>query len=76
MTEPVKLRVPLELQPFGRTYVVAAGERPAEYPSPFKQAFERFSQDMRWRVESLPTGHDIMVTMPRELSDILLSLAD
>jgi pimeloyl-ACP methyl ester carboxylesterase len=75
MTERVKLPQPLESQPFGRTYIVAAGERPAEYPSPFKEAFARFSQDPRWRVESLPTGHDIMVTMPRELSDILLSLA-
>jgi hypothetical protein len=76
MTEPVKLPVPLESQPFGRTYVVAAGERPENYPSPFKEAFARLSQDPRWRMESLPTGHDIMVTMPRELADILLSLAD
>jgi len=76
MTEPVKLPQTLESQPFGLTYVVAAGERPAEYPSPFKQAYERFSRDRRWRVESLPTGHDIMVTMPRELTEILLSLAD
>jgi pimeloyl-ACP methyl ester carboxylesterase len=76
MTEPVKLPEPLESQPFGRTYIVAGGERPAEYPSPFKGVFSRLSQDRRWRVESLPTGHDIMVTMPRELADILLSLAD
>jgi pimeloyl-ACP methyl ester carboxylesterase len=76
MTQPVKLPVPLEWQPFGRTYIVAAGERPENYPSPFKQAYARLSQDKRWRMESLPTGHDIMVTMPRELSDILLNLAD
>jgi pimeloyl-ACP methyl ester carboxylesterase len=76
MTEGVKLPQPLESQPFGRTFVVAAGERPEDNPSPFKLEYERLSQDKRWRVESLPTGHDIMVTMPRELTDILLSLAD
>jgi pimeloyl-ACP methyl ester carboxylesterase len=76
MKEPVKLPAPLESYPFGLTYIVAAGERPTEYPSPFKEAFARFSHDRRWRVESLPTGHDIMVTMPRELVDILLRIAE
>ena len=74
LTEPVKLPSPLEEQPFGRTYILAAGERPPEAPSPFHSAAERLRQDPRWRVESLPTGHDVMVTMPRELTQILLSL--
>jgi pimeloyl-ACP methyl ester carboxylesterase len=76
MVEPVKLPVPLEDQPFGRTFVLAAGEAPPDPPTLFMGVADRLRQDSRWRVESLPTGHDVMVTMPRELTDILLSLAD
>ncbi len=28
----------------------------------------------RWQLRELPTGHDAMVTMPRELTDMLLEL--
>jgi pimeloyl-ACP methyl ester carboxylesterase len=75
MTQAVKLPVALEEQPFGRTYILAAGERPPETPTAFYGIADRLRQDQRWRVESMPTGHDVMVTMPRELSEILLSLS-
>lgn len=29
-----------------------------------------------WRLRQLPTGHDCMITMPRELADLLLEIAD
>jgi pimeloyl-ACP methyl ester carboxylesterase len=76
MVEPVKLPVPLEEQPFGRTFVLAAGEVTPDPPTLFMGVADRLRHDTRWRVESLPTGHDVMVTMPRELTEILLSLAD
>jgi pimeloyl-ACP methyl ester carboxylesterase len=75
MTEPVKLPIALADQPFGRSYVLAAGERPPDPPTAFYGIAARLRSDPRWRVESLPTGHDVMVTMPRELTAILLSLA-
>jgi len=27
-----------------------------------------------WRLRQLPTGHDAMITMPRELADLLLEV--
>jgi hypothetical protein len=32
-------------------------------------------RDPGWRLRQLPTGHDAMITMPRELSDLLLEVA-
>ena len=72
----MKLPIPLEEQPYGRTYILAAGETRPEPPTAFYGIADRLGKDACWRVESLPTGHDIMVTMPRELTEILLSLAD
>lgn len=28
-----------------------------------------------WNVSEMPTGHDMMLTMPKELTSLLLSLA-
>lgn len=32
--------------------------------------------DPGWRLRQLPTGHDCMITMPRELTDLLLEIAN
>jgi pimeloyl-ACP methyl ester carboxylesterase len=73
LREKVALSRPLEEQAFSRTYVLAE-EQPLG-PT-FRQTSDRLAADPRWRVTSLPTGHDIMVTMPVELTELLLSIAD
>jgi hypothetical protein len=73
LREKVALSRPLEEQAFSRTYVLAE-EQPLG-PT-FKETSDRLAADPRWRVTSLPTGHDIMVTMPVELTELLLSIAD
>jgi hypothetical protein len=41
----------------------------------FFEAFaERTRTEKGWRYRELATGHDAMVTMPRELTDLLLEL--
>ena len=72
-TEGVKLPAPLEKLPFSRTYILAAGEGLAS--PPFVATRERLRGNADWRCYDMPTGHDIMVTMPRELSDILMEVA-
>jgi pimeloyl-ACP methyl ester carboxylesterase len=42
---------------------------------PFGQFAEAIRNDKSWRYEELATGHDAMITAPRELTQILLSLA-
>jgi len=69
-TQPVRLSGALERVP-GRGYVLAGDYR----PSAFHALYARFSADPRWRCWSLPTGHDIMVTMPAELAAILADMA-
>ena len=32
--------------------------------------------DPGWRLRQLPTGHDCMITMPREMTDLLLEIAN
>jgi pimeloyl-ACP methyl ester carboxylesterase len=52
-----------------RTYVLCTNGAPAAV------AFaERARTEPGWRYRELPTGHDAMVTMPRELSDLLLDV--
>lgn len=42
-------------------------------PSAFAPIAERLQRDRRWRVASLPSGHDVMVDMPQELAELLKS---
>jgi pimeloyl-ACP methyl ester carboxylesterase len=51
-----------------RIYVLAGGYE----GSYFHTYAERFRDDPAWEVEVLPTGHDMMVTMPDELTALLL----
>jgi pimeloyl-ACP methyl ester carboxylesterase len=74
MTEPIKLPQPLEAMPFKRTYIFAAGNELVRPSGAFDALVQRLQRDPAWKVETLPTGHDAMVTMPGELAAILLSL--
>jgi pimeloyl-ACP methyl ester carboxylesterase len=73
LREKITLSRPLEENAFTRTYVLA--EEQTLGPT-FKQTSERLAADPRWRVTSLPTGHDIMVTMPVELTETLFGIVD
>lgn len=54
-----------------RTYIRCAG-----YQGPFGPFAERAQREPGWRYHELPTGHDAMVSMPRELAALLLAVAD
>jgi len=72
-TEAVHLPVPLEQMGFSRTYVLASGE--ADRGSLFQAIASRLRGMPAWHVTGLPTGHDMMLTLPQELASLLLSLA-
>jgi pimeloyl-ACP methyl ester carboxylesterase len=70
MTDPVDARNPAAAA-LPRTYI-----RCPQYPNP---AFDRFAAQAQapgsgWRYHALPTSHDAMVTMPRELVELLLAI--
>jgi pimeloyl-ACP methyl ester carboxylesterase len=69
-TEPVKLGGALERIP-SRTYVLATG-----YDGGSLRAFAaRAKADPTWRYEELPCGHDMMLAMPDETTDLLVRAA-
>jgi len=68
--EPIRLSGPLSVR--RRTFVLAG----AYDPSPFQSIHERLIEDSDWTCLTLPTGHDAMVTMPQELSELLLAEAE
>jgi len=57
----------------------AATSLPRTYIGTDYVAFRRFAErartDLGWRSRHLPTGHDAMITMPRELVALLLEIA-
>jgi pimeloyl-ACP methyl ester carboxylesterase len=70
--EKVSLSMPLEERAFSLTYVVAS-----ERPDPdfyFDAAAERLRANPRWTVRAVPGGHNMMVTHPRPLADLLLEM--
>jgi pimeloyl-ACP methyl ester carboxylesterase len=67
----VAMPVPLEQQAFQRHYVLASGQG----PTAFYPVGERLRAMPAWNVSEMPTGHDMMLTMPKELTSLLLSLA-
>jgi pimeloyl-ACP methyl ester carboxylesterase len=70
LTEKLTYSTPLEDQPFSRTYILAtAPSRPH-----FAAACASIEHHPAWRVEKIATGHDIMITRPEELTQILLNL--
>jgi hypothetical protein len=60
----------LEKRNLQLSYVLATGEG----PTLFYPVAERLRSMPEWHVTELATGHDMMVTMPEELTRILLSL--
>jgi pimeloyl-ACP methyl ester carboxylesterase len=52
------------------TYVLAADWGP---PQPFVAVADRFRQDPHWKVVNFPCGHDVMVDLPQETADLLLT---
>ena len=55
-----------------RTYIACVASATAATFRPFA---ERARADPTWRYRELPTGHDAMVTAPRELARLLLDVA-
>jgi pimeloyl-ACP methyl ester carboxylesterase len=75
-TEPVRLARPLEDFPFGLTYVKALDDPPGPGgPGPFWAVAERAKASAAWRYHEIDTNHMIPQNRPRELVDILCSLA-
>lgn len=77
--EKVNLSLPLEKRAFSRTYIKATGDpRPAHGapPSPFYRFADWVQNDPAWRYHELPTGHNVQVTMPAELTQLLLELVE
>jgi pimeloyl-ACP methyl ester carboxylesterase len=70
MTTPVRLTSPKAVA-LPKTYIYC--NNPAM--GPFDQFVERVQKEHDWRYRELATGHDAMVTMPRELTSLLLELA-
>jgi pimeloyl-ACP methyl ester carboxylesterase len=56
-----------------RTYVLATGWVPPQPPSPFAAVAERVKQDPGWKVVNLPCGHDVMVDLPKETTEVLIA---
>jgi pimeloyl-ACP methyl ester carboxylesterase len=52
------------------TFVLATNWGP---PQPFVAIAERLKKDQRWKVVSLPCGHDLMLDMPKEIADLLIA---
>jgi len=75
MTQPSRQASPIESKPFPLTYILAAGKDGASAAPPFQRVADRIRNDNRWRLHTLNTGHDVMVTMPNQLAGILLALA-
>ena len=55
-----------------RTYVYCAAKTA---PDSFAEAATRVRDAPAWRYRELPTGHDAMVTLPRQTADLLLEAA-
>lgn len=77
-THPVRAQLsPMTLENGGseglpRTYVLCT-ERPER--TAFMVLAERFKGEPGWTSRELATGHDAMVTMPRETADLLMAAA-
>lgn len=74
--EPVRVPVPLDEQPFTRTYVRASAELP---DAPGSTVFDRCAAHAKaspaWTLREIATNHMIPNNRPRELADLLLALA-
>jgi pimeloyl-ACP methyl ester carboxylesterase len=71
-TEPVRLPVPLEEQPFGRTYIRATVGSPSEA---FAKAALHAESSPAWRYREIATNHMIPENRPEELAAMLEEIA-
>lgn len=74
-SEPVRLRQPLEVHPFGRTYVKALGDARRDGRDPFWDAADRYRVDPAWRYREHPGNHMIPQNDPAWVAELLLDLA-
>jgi pimeloyl-ACP methyl ester carboxylesterase len=73
-TDPVQLRRP-DAFADRRTYIACTGPD-GRSPSAFTQAMAgRVRAEAGWRYREIATGHDAVVTAPREVTDLLLEVA-
>ena len=76
LTQAVRLSQPVEQFAFGLTYIKATGDpRGGAGADAFYAAADRVRDDPRWRYHEIDTNHMIPQNRPRELVDILLTLA-
>jgi pimeloyl-ACP methyl ester carboxylesterase len=69
LTQPVHLNHP---GPENRAYVWASGFT----PSPFEKIAKTCQEDESWLYREISSGHQMMMSHPKEVSDILLDLID
>ncbi|HEX5367939.1 MAG TPA: alpha/beta fold hydrolase [Dehalococcoidia bacterium] len=76
MQERVHLSVPLEQRDFALTYIKATQPPRGEPGSQeaFWTALERAEASPRWQTVGMDTTHNIQITMPNELGEILLKM--
>ncbi len=67
VTDPAARTIP-------RTYIYCADKPEIPIFAHFKAAAQRAREDEGWRYRELPTGHEAVWTMPRELTNVLLEL--
>lgn len=79
--EHLNLRNPDIVSSKPRTHIYCSGSGPYYYRTLFnimRMTLMRRTMPPTgpgWRLRRLPTGHDCMITMPRELADLLLEIA-
>ena len=74
--EPLRLTDPEIVSRFPRTHISCTGR--GQLVSLVQRAFMRRMLPPRepgWRLRRLPTGHDCMITLPRQLADLLIEVA-
>jgi pimeloyl-ACP methyl ester carboxylesterase len=74
LSDKARISQPLEARPFARSYIYAAGTDSTPPAPHFTATYSRLGRDPAWEVHKLPSGHDMMVTMPGELAQILLAM--
>ncbi len=76
LTDPVSMSVPLEEQPFGRTFIKATADPAEPDDSPFWAAARHADQSAAWGYHEIDCNHMIPALRPAELTEILLDLVD
>ncbi len=84
LEQPLHLKNPTIVSTKPRTHISCTGRG---FVSPFMQPLQVYQAipypggwralpptEAGWRLRQLPTGHDAMITMPRELADLLLEV--